>query len=205
MRVFFSPRPREVLTLLSKSWTSQIYYTGHSFGLIIAVSSSNSIARLLATTRLSGSSCQAGNVTRPVPYQSVSQNVSGTLGVFAFSLPTYTQSINCACTSARGWSPDQRRLSTRHRMRYTNREAAFVAVAASAIVAACEDLNRSSRVDDAASCIILWLYLPVSSRARMPSVKMTIFGFRMKMAWASVTHGRFCCCTPAIFSAMNPS
>lgn len=108
--------------------------------------------------------------------------MSGTSGVFAFSLPTYTQFINCACTSARGWSPDQRRLSTRHRMRYMNREAAFVAVAASAIVAACEELNRSNRVDDAASCIILWLYLPVSSRARMPSVKMTGFGFRMKMA-----------------------
>jgi hypothetical protein len=66
-------------------------------------------------------------------------------------------------------------------MGYMKREVAFVAVAARAIVAACEELNRSSRVDDDAYCITLWLYLPVSSRSRMPSVKMTIFGFRMKM------------------------
>ena len=100
---------------------------------------------------------------------------------FCFFLPPYTQSINRACTRARGWSPDWRHISTRHRMRYMNRHAVFVAVAAGTIVAACEEVNRSSRVDDAAYCITSWLYLPVSSRSRMPSVKMTIFGFRMKM------------------------
>ncbi|PCH06605.1 Amine oxidase [Penicillium occitanis (nom. inval.)] len=66
-------------------------------------------------------------------------------------------------------------------MRYMNRHAVFVAVAAGTIVAACEEVNGSSWVDDAAYCITSWLYLPVSSRSRMPSVKMTIFGFRMKM------------------------
>jgi hypothetical protein len=62
-------------------------------------------------------------------------------------------------------------------MRYMRIEAAVVAVAARAIVAAGEELN--TRYD--AYCFTLWLYLPVSSRSCMPSVKMTIFGLGMKI------------------------